>query len=143
MLKFFYEHADFNSQEIFALEDLITGFVQKCTIQDSVQGTLVLNALIFGIDMLPDEYGQKLSRRRVQLRMLDLWGFMSGISELAYFLNILLYKFDGFTSGKFFGKIIKSGFQFYIMRYTSNQYYLYDYAEDGADAVAESTMVEF
>jgi len=30
------------------------------------------------------------------------------------------------------------------MRYTSNQYYLYDFAEDvGADTVAESTMVEF
>lgn len=70
-------------------------------------GTVLLNGAMYGIDMLPYEYSSYFSKSRMIMRLSDLWGGLSAVSELAYFFNVALYKSDAFTYGKIVGKFIK------------------------------------
>ena len=54
------------------------------------------------------------------LRLLDVSGLIGALAESAYFVNVLLYKTDGFTLGKVLGKAIKLTVQLYLYVKTSN-----------------------
>lgn len=49
-VRMFKNHLDVGAQEEFAFEDLLQGFINKCTIQDTLPSTMTLNALMYGID---------------------------------------------------------------------------------------------
>ena len=53
-VRMFKNHLDVGAQEEFALEDLMQGFISKCTLQDTLPATIILNFLMFAIDELPE-----------------------------------------------------------------------------------------
>ena len=79
-----------------------------------------------GIDLMPVATGAYFSQLRFLFRALDMLGMFNAAGETMYFVNVLLYKTDGFTVGKLLGKILKVAAQFKLMTFTGNQNYLFD-----------------
>ena len=104
----------------FAYEDVVQGLAHKCTLQDTLPATVILNYLIYAIDTAPDSVSPYVLKYRFLLRLLDVSGLIGAIAESAYFVNVLLYKTDGFTLGKVLGKAIKLTVQMYLYLKTSN-----------------------
>ena len=71
------------------------------------------------------------------MRVIDLIGGINNLIELAYFINVLLYKSDPFTLGRTLGKLVKLVVQFKLVLYTGNANYLYVPTEDDVEAVIE------
>ena len=117
-------HLDVGAQEEFALEDLMQGFISKCTLQDTLPATMILNFLMFAIDELPEEYSRQMRSYRIMFRLIDIWGLMIAASDLAGGVNLLLYKTDGFILGKILGIMIKIYVQYKLSIITGNAHYL-------------------
>ena len=99
---------------------MVQGLAHKCTIQDTLPATVILNYLIYAIDTAPETVSPYVRKYRFLLRLLDVSGLLGAIAESAYFVNVLLYKTDGFTLGKVIGKAIKLTVQMYLYLKTSN-----------------------
>ena len=99
---------------------MVQGLGHKCTLQDTLPGTVILNYLIYAIDVAPESVRPYVVKYRFLLRLLDVSGLIGAIAESAYFVNVLLYKTDGFTLGKVIGKAFKMTVQWYLYRKTSN-----------------------
>lgn len=98
--------------------------MQKCTLQDTLPSTMLLNGLMFAIDEMPVEYSAQLRSYRILFRLIDAWGLMIAFTDFAYQSNVLLYKTDGFTVGKTLGIMIKIYVQLKLNLWTGNQNYL-------------------
>ena len=96
------------------------GLAHKCTLQDTLPATVILNYLIYAIDTAPSTVSPYVVKYRFLLRLLDVSGLIGALAESAYFVNVLLYKTDGFTLGKVLGKAIKLTVQLYLYVKTSN-----------------------
>ena len=99
---------------------MVQGLAHKCTLQDTLPATVILNYLIYAIDTAPETVSPYVRKYRFLLRLLDVSGLLGAIAESAYFVNVLLYKTDGFTLGKVVGKAIKLTVQMYLYLKTSN-----------------------
>lgn len=122
--RIFKNHLKVSQQEEFAFEDVLQGFVNKCTLQDTLPATMMLNFLMFAIDELPDPYRDYMRKYRILIRLIDAWGMMISVTEIADAFGLLGFKTDGFVVGKLLGVLIKVAVQFKLNIITGNQSYL-------------------
>jgi len=118
--KFAMNRFNVTPQEQFSFEDITQGFFHKCTMQDTLPGTLILRMAMVGIDEMSSDWSNYLSRQRMLLNLIDSFGLFSNVAETAYFINVTLYKSDAFTYGKLFGKILKVVVQVKLLLMTGN-----------------------
>lgn len=100
--------------------------MHKCMMQDTITATTILNLSMYSIDMLPVAVGEYFYSLRMFFRVLDLIGMLNTFSEIAYFVNVTIYKSDSFVFGKLLGKITKLVTQIALVRFTSSENYNYD-----------------
>ena len=125
-LRFLHNHFKVSDQEQFSFEDVYISTMHKCMIQDTLQGTAVLNLGVFIINSLKPEQAQYFEQLHFLFRVVDLLGLANGAAEAFYQVNVMIYKDDAYNFGKFFGKVIKIFTQFQLINYTGSAHYLYD-----------------
>lgn len=83
------------------------------------------------------------------MRVIDLLGGVNALIELAYYINLLLYKGDPFTKGRTLGKLIKLIVQTKLVLYTGNANYLYvptdedkKASDDAVEVVDDAAVVD-
>ena len=93
-------------------EDAMLGLMRKCNMVDTLQGTIILNGLVelIGVSGL----GDYLWPLTAFFSLLDLWGTIGTFSEVAYYMDILLYNTNGFSIAKIVAKLTKLVYQMYL-----------------------------
>ena len=75
---------------------------------------------------MPEKTGEYFWSMRMFFRIIDMIGMFNAFQEIAYSINVSIYKVDVFVLGQLLGKIIKLVTQLELIRLTSTQSYLYD-----------------
>ena len=84
--------------------DVLSMFVKKCNIADSIEGTIVNNYIINRID----QYDLKvLNPVRVAIKVTDILTFLSDMAESAMAFTSFTYHQDLFNVGVLLGKLGK------------------------------------
>ncbi len=107
--------------------------MHRCMVQDTVLATSLLNLGMYAIDQMPEKAGEYFWSMRMFFRIVDMIGMLNAFQEIAYSINVSIYKVDVFVLGQLLGKIIKLVTQLELIRITSTQSYLYDHSYDRAD----------
>lgn len=122
------------------MDDLFVGWYYKCSLNDTIIGTTVLNGAIYTIDAMPPSLSAYFNRARWAARWADIFGLFNAVIELGYVLNLRMYKTDAFNSGRVIAKMTKIYWQFKLYRLTQD-HYMFDKSYEELDFDVDSVAL--
>jgi len=93
-----------SNDDIDNFNDILSMFIKKCNIADSIEGTIVNNYIINRIDQYDLKVLQPL---KFAIRLIDISTFLSDMAESAMSFTSFTYHQDLFNVGVLLGKLSK------------------------------------